>query len=129
HEETTMVPQNPRFDDHYAGKLRLNNLQKMPSAVKGHKQRVLTGQSSPRLPLLTELAARQQTLEILPVPSLAQCLGLSGEPFPAQPALAEGNLFQAGHLQPLPRLDDLYEVASLHQRIMGTGVQPGKAST
>ncbi|MNF17452.1 hypothetical protein D3C80_2209620 [compost metagenome] len=40
----------------------------------------------------------------------------------------EGDFLQAGALEPLARLDGVHEVAGLHQRVVGAGIQPGEAA-
>ena len=70
----------------------------------------------------------QQPQDVLAVVRLAQRLGQPAQVVFADEAHAPGHLFETGDLEALPRLDDLDEVDGLVQRLVGPGVEPGRAA-
>ena len=66
--------------------------------------------------------------EILTVTVLEHGLGQFLQLGSRNPTLFIGNLLEAGYFQALALLNDLNERRSLGQRVVGAGVEPGKAS-
>lgn len=67
--------------------------------------------------------------EVLAVPVLEKCVGLSFELICTDPVVAIRNLFQARDLQPLPLFERRYELTRLEQTVMRSSVEPCVAAT
>ena len=66
--------------------------------------------------------------QVLPILVLEHGLRQLAHLLFGDPAVAEGDAFQAGYLQALAFLDDLHEGRSLTQAVVRTRVEPGEAT-
>ena len=74
------------------------------------------------------LPARQARVDVGAVAGLGQLVAEPAEGVVVDPAGAPGDLLDAADLVALPGLDDLDELAGLHQRLEGAGVEPRGAA-
>ena len=67
--------------------------------------------------------------QVLSVLVLGHGLGCLAELVGSNPAAAQGNILQTGHLLSLAFLYHLYECGCLGQGVMSSGIQPGKSAS
>ena len=66
--------------------------------------------------------------QVLAVAALRERLGELEQSIGVDEAVAPGDLLHARHFQSLPLLDDAHEHAGIEQRIVGAGIEPGRAA-